>query len=66
MAIYYKIYFLVKKLFRKVGFGENMPFLKPMSTFWPKKGISSKNGLLGAKMPCYEFVMAANDHFLDQ
>jgi hypothetical protein len=43
-----------------------MPFLKPMSTFWPKKGISSKNGLLGAKMPCYEFVMAANDHFLDQ
>jgi hypothetical protein len=36
MSIYCKIFSLVKKLFRKVGFGKNMPFLRPMRAFWQK------------------------------
>jgi hypothetical protein len=65
MAIYSKICFKMK-LSRKAGFCKNMPFLRPMSTCWAKKGYFSLSTPNGAKMPCYNLVLATNDHVLEQ
>jgi hypothetical protein len=47
-----KYIYFSKKLFKTAGFGKNRPFLRPMSTFWAKKGhiksvqpIWSKNAI---------------------
>jgi hypothetical protein len=59
-----KYFFFVKnKLSRKAGFGKNRPFLRPMSTFWPKKDILSQYSQYRAKIPYFKLVLAENDHF---